>query len=164
MGKFKITKETENIHCRVRINDNKEADGTIIRQKASKKFLVTDGTNTGTCIVSDLDDNKLMPSTMTLTVEKDSGELCRVEYLSNKFAMDFNKNRFIVTGASTHEHNNATVLTDEAKAKLSKPKTEKKKPVAKKKKTPKAPAKKAVVKSKTPEVKKTVSTSAISEN
>ena len=38
MGKFKITKETKNIHCRVKIGDNPEADGTIIRQKASSVF------------------------------------------------------------------------------------------------------------------------------
>jgi hypothetical protein len=61
--------------------------------------------------------------------------------------MDFNKNRFIITGATTDAHENATVLTDEAKAKLTKPKTKKavnKRPVAKTAK--KAPTKKAVAK------------------
>ena len=145
MGKFKITKDTANIHCRVKIGDNPEADGTILRQKASKRFLVTDGKNNGICTVSDLDENKLTSNTMTLTVEKQDGTLQRVEFLSNKFAVDFDKNRFIITGAKTNAHENATVLTDEAKAKLSKPKVKKalvkKKVVAKK-----APAKKSVAK------------------
>jgi hypothetical protein len=147
MGKFKITKDTKDIHCRVKIGDNPEADGTIIRQKASKRFLVNDGKNTGLCTVTDTDDNKLVANTMTLTVEKQDGTLQRVEYLSNKFAMDFNKNRFIITGVTTDAHENATVLTDEAKAKLTKPKTKKavnKRPVAKTAK--KAPTKKAVAK------------------
>jgi hypothetical protein len=147
MGKFKITKDTKDIHCRVKIGDNPEADGTIIRQKASKRFFVTDGKTNGICTVTDTDDNKLLANTMTLTVEKQDGTLQRVEYLSNKFAMDFNKNRFIITGATTDAHENATVLTDEAKAKLTKPKTKKavnKRPVAKTAK--KAPTKKAVAK------------------
>ena len=156
MGKFKITKETKNIHCRVRIGDNPEADGTIIRQKASKRFFVTDGKNTGICTVTDLEDDKLTANTMTLTVEKQDGTLQRVEFLSNKFAMGFDKKRFIVNGANTDAHENATVLTDEAKAKLSKPvkKVAKKKAEPKTKKTVKKTVKKEVTKK--PEVKKAV--------
>ncbi len=135
MGKFKITKDTKDIHCRVKIGDNPEADGTIIRQKASKRFFVTDGKTNGICTVSDLEENKLTANTMSLTVVKQDGTLQRVEYLSNKFAMDFDKNRFIITGATTDAHENATVLTDEAKAKLTKPVKNK---VVKKKKKKKA--------------------------
>jgi len=148
MGKFKITKDTKDIHCRVRIGENPETDGTILRQKSSKKFLVTDGKNTGICIVSDLDDNSLVANTMTLSIEKGDGTLQRVEYLSNKFALGFDKSRYIITGAKTDAHENATVLTDEAKAKLSKPK-------AKKAPAKKAPTKKKPVAKKAP-VKKTV--------
>ena len=142
MGKFKITKNTKDIHCRVKIGDNPETDGIILRQKASKRFLVTDGKNTGICTVSDYDDGKLVSNTMTLTVKKQNGTLQRVEFLSNKFAVDFDKNRFIITGAKTNAHENATVLTDEAKAKLTKPK----KAPAKKSVAKKAPAKKPVAK------------------
>jgi len=150
MGKFKITKETQDIHCKVRIGDNPEADGTILRQKSSKRFLVTDGKNKGVCTVSDLEDGKLTAGAMTLTVEKKDGKLQRVEYLSNKFAMDFDKNRFIITGATTDAHENATVLTDQAKAKLTKP-VEKvaKKEVAKKTPTEKTAVKKVVKKAPT---------------
>ena len=164
MGKFKITKDTANIHCRVKIGDNPEADGTIIRQKSSRRFIVTDGKNKGNCTVSDLDENKLTANTMTLTVERQDGTLQRVEFLSNKFATDFNKNRFIITGAKTDVHENATVLTDEAKAKLSEPAKKKavvKKPVAKKavvkKPVEKPVAKKAkeVVKKEAPKIKET---------
>jgi hypothetical protein len=163
MGKFKITKDTKDIYCRVKIGDNPEADGTIIRQKASKRFLVTDGNTNGICTVSDLDENALISNTMTLTVEKQDGTLQRVEYLSNKFAMDFDKNRFIVTGATTDAHENATVLTDEAKAKLTKP--VKKKVV--KKTTKKAVAKKAPVKKKAVKkapVKKTINKKDLDED
>jgi uridylate kinase len=145
MGKFKITKDTKDIHCRVKIGSNPEVDGTIIRQKSSKRFLVTDGKTNGICTVSNLEENEERSNTMTLTVEKQDGTLQRVEYLSNKFAMDFDKNRFIITGATTDAHENATVLTDEAKAKLAKP--IKKKVVKKKKKAvKKAPTKKPVAK------------------
>jgi hypothetical protein len=147
MGKFKITKETKNIHCRVKIGDNPEADGTIIRQKASKRFFVTDGKNTGVCTVSDLEENKLIAGTMTLTVEKQDSTLQRVEFLSNKFATDFDNNKFIITGAVTDAYENATVITDQAKAELSKP--------VKKKVVKKAVAKKAPAKKKAP-VKKVV--------
>ena len=150
MGKFKITKDTKDIHCRVKIGDNPEADGTIIRQKASKRFLVTDGKTNGLCTVSDLEENKLTANTMTLSITKEDGTLQRVEYLSNKFAMDFNKNRFIITGATTDAHENATVLTDQAKAKLNKPATKvAKKEVAKKTPTEKTAVKKVVKKAPT---------------
>jgi hypothetical protein len=155
MGKFKITKDTKDIHCRVKIGDNPEADGTIIRQKASKRFFVTDGKTNGICTVSDLEENKLTANTMTLTVEKQDGTLQRVEFLSNKFAMDFDKNRFIITGAKTDAHENATVITDQAKAKLTKPKV-KKAPVKKKavKKKPVAKTTKKAVVKKAPAKKK----------
>jgi len=149
MGKFKITEETKNIHCRVRIGGNPEANGTILRQKSSKKFLVTDGKSTGICTVSDLEDTNLISGTMTLTIKKQDGSLQRVEYLSNKFAVGFDSKRFIVTGAITNAHENATLLTDEAKAKLVKPKKALKKEVVKKevvKEAVKKAVKKAVVK------------------
>jgi len=146
MGKFKITKETKNIHCRVRIGDNPEEDGTILRQKSTKRFLVTDGKNNGICTVSDLEDSKLTAGSMTLTVEKQDGTLQRVEFLSNKFATGFDKKRFLITGANTDAHENATVLTDQAKAKLSKPKKVVKKAVVKKAVAKKAVVKKAVAK------------------
>ena len=176
MGKFKITKETKNIHCRVRIGDNPEADGTIIRQKASKRFFVTDGKNTGICTVTDLEDDNLTANTMTLTVEKQDSTLQRVEFLSNKFAMGFDKKRFIVNGANTDAHENATVLTDEAKAKLSNPvkKVDKKtketvkktvkKAVTKKPEVKKTAVKKTAVKKSTAETPKKVSTFTISED
>jgi hypothetical protein len=160
VGKFKITKDTANIHCRVKIGDNPEADGTIIRQKASKRFFVTDGKANGICTVSDLEENALTSNTMTLSVERQDGTLQRVEFLSNKFAMDFDKNRFIVNGAVTDAHENATLLTDQAKAKLNKPakkvvkksvnkkvKKVEEKPDAKKKKTLKAPTKRVIKRS-----------------
>ena len=149
MGKFKITKDTKDIHCRVKIGDNPEADGTIIRQKSSKRFLVTDGKTNGLCTVSDLEENKLTANTMTLSITKEDGTLQRVEYLSNKFAMDFNKNRFIITGATTDAHENATVLTDQAKAKLTKPATKVVNKAVTKKKAVKKPSVKKAIKNST---------------
>jgi len=77
------------IKTRVKIGSNAEADGYIIRQKGSRKFLVTDGTNTGVCTLSDLADSSLTADTMTVTVlETDSGEI-RLARISNKWGIGF---------------------------------------------------------------------------
>ena len=88
MGRFKITNDTADIDCRVKIAENDEAAGTIIRQKGAKKFLVTDGSNTGGCVLSDLADGDLENGTMTVCIVHNDKEV-RLEYLSNKYGVDF---------------------------------------------------------------------------
>lgn len=56
------------VSCRVKIGGNAEADGFIIRQKGARKFLVSDGTNTGTCMLADSADGSLADDTMSVTI------------------------------------------------------------------------------------------------
>jgi hypothetical protein len=121
MGRFKVTPETKEVHCRVKIGDNPETDGIILRQKSTTRFIVSDGSNTGVCIVSDFEDNNLRENTMTISVTKNDGTVIRVEQFNNKFAVDFNSNRYVVKeGIDAGTHEKVTVITDEIKAKLRK--------------------------------------------
>ena len=90
------TNEYPTTTVRVKIGGNSEADGYIIRQKGRKKFLVSDGTNEGVCVVSDLADAALTDDTMTITAADDGSTAFRIEYLTNKWALDFSGNRYLV--------------------------------------------------------------------
>jgi hypothetical protein len=77
------------VKIRVKIGANAEADGSIIRQKGSIKYLVTDGTNTGICVLADLDDGDLTANTMTITMDEGDSTPLRVSRLTNKWALDY---------------------------------------------------------------------------
>lgn len=77
------------VKIRVKIGSNAEADGSIIRQKGSIKYLVTDGTNTGVCTLANLADGALTPNTMTITMEEGDSTPVRVSRLTNKWALDY---------------------------------------------------------------------------
>jgi len=77
------------VKIRVKIGANAEADGSIIRQKGSIKYLVTDGTNTGICVLADLDDGALTNGTMTITMDEGDSTPKRISKLTNKWALDF---------------------------------------------------------------------------
>jgi len=83
------------VKIRVKIGSNAEADGSIIRQKGSIKYLVTDGTNTGVCTLADLNDGALTADTMTITMEDDDSTPRRISKLTNKWALDY-------TGGATY--------------------------------------------------------------
>lgn len=149
MGRFKITKDTADIDCRVKIAENDEADGTIIRQKGAKKFLVTDGTNTGICILSDIDDGNLANGTMTVCITHSNKEV-RLEYLSNKYGVDFEGNRYALSVSESSVLDNCVPATLN-KSSEKKPKVAEKskaKPKAKPKLKPKATKKKITPKKK----------------
>lgn len=77
------------VKCRVKIGANAEADGWIIRQKGTIKYLVTDGTNTGTCVLSNLAEGTLTANTMNIAFyAADSSEIL-ISKLTNKFALDY---------------------------------------------------------------------------
>ena len=147
MGRFKITNDTADIDCRVKIAENDEADGTIIRQKGAKKFLVTDGTNTGICILSDIDDGNLANGTMTVCITHSNKEV-RLEYLSNKYGVDFEGNRYALSVSESSVLDNCEPATlnksSEKKPKVAEKPKAKAKPKATKKKT--TPNKKVVKK------------------
>jgi hypothetical protein len=90
----------DQILCRVKIGANAEAAGYIVRQKGARKFLVSDGTNTGVCVLADSADTALADDTMTITVTKADTTTVRLAHLSNKFGVDFAGNSYILTFGS----------------------------------------------------------------
>ena len=72
---------------RVKVGANAEADGYIIRQKGSRKFLVSDGSNEGVCTVVDKNDGSLAADEMTMTVTLPGSGADRLERISNKFGI-----------------------------------------------------------------------------
>lgn len=86
------------IKCRVKIGSNAEADGFILRQKGSIKYLVSDGTNTGTCVVVHKPDGTLAANEMNIYLEVDDSSSILISRLTNKFAIDFSDppDRYVV--------------------------------------------------------------------
>ena len=72
---------------RCKIGSNAEADGYIVRQKGSRKYLVSDGSNTGVCTVVDKNDGSLAADEMTITVTVPGSGSDRLERMSNKFGI-----------------------------------------------------------------------------
>lgn len=85
------------VSCRVKIGANVEADGYIIRQKGSRKYLVTDGTNTGTCVLADLADGALTEDTMTITITNVDTTTSRLARMTTKFGIDFAGSKVVLT-------------------------------------------------------------------
>jgi predicted nucleic acid-binding Zn ribbon protein len=77
------------IVCQVKIGTNAEATGWIIRQKGARKFLVSDGTNTGTCTLADLADGSLTDDTMTITITDAATATARLAKLGDGFGVTF---------------------------------------------------------------------------
>lgn len=82
---------------RVKIGANAEADGYIIRQKGSRKFLVTDGSNTGVCQTANLTDTNLTDDTMTISIVDGTSTVARLERMSNKYGIDFAGNHYALS-------------------------------------------------------------------
>lgn len=85
------------ILCRVKIGANAEADGYIIRQKGARKFLVSDGTNTGVCVLADLANASLTADTMTITATKVDTTTVRLSQISDYFGLDFANTPYYLT-------------------------------------------------------------------
>ncbi len=83
------------VQVRVKIGANAEANGYIIRQKGSIKYLVSDGTNTGVCTLANLADTALTANTMTITVD-DNSTTFRVSRMTNKYVLDYSDNQYVV--------------------------------------------------------------------
>jgi hypothetical protein len=97
-----VTQSSTQIDVRVKIlnpagGSYAEADGSIIRQKGTRKFLVTDGTHVGVCMLVDKADGSLATGTngmgeMTITATRHAsvgGGIVRLNALRNKFGYDF---------------------------------------------------------------------------
>lgn len=90
-----------NVVVQVKIGANAEASGYILRQKAKRKYLVTDGTNTGVCTLVDEADGDLSAGEMTITATDDNGDPLRFSTMTNKWAVDFAGNKYLLSFFST---------------------------------------------------------------
>ena len=77
------------VQVRVKIGSNAEANGYIIRQKGSIKYLVSDGTNSGVCTLCNEDDASLGANQMTITMADGDSTARRISKLTNKWALDY---------------------------------------------------------------------------
>jgi hypothetical protein len=105
-----VTQSSTQIDVRVKIlnpagGSYAEADGSIIRQKGTRKFLVTDGTHVGVCMLVDKADGSLATGTngmgeMTITATRHAsvgGGIVRLNALRNKFGYDFDGDGYILS-------------------------------------------------------------------
>ena len=83
------------LKVRVKIGGNSEADGYIIRQKGASKYLVSDGSNTGVCVLANTADSSLANDTMTITAQDSGSTEFRIKRMSNKYALDFSNTRYL---------------------------------------------------------------------
>lgn len=84
------------VKCRVKIGANAEADGWIVRQKGSTKYLVSDGTNTGVCVLVNKAQGALGANEMNIAFfASDSSEVL-ISKLTNKWAWDYSNVRYAV--------------------------------------------------------------------
>ena len=105
------------VKCRVFISGaGAEADGYIIRQKGSTKYLVTDGTNTGVCTLADEADGALTEGNMNITMSIGDSTATNIARLTNRYALDYSNNRYAInfftdgeTGVKSGSANNGTV-------------------------------------------------------
>jgi len=84
------------LKVRVKIGGNSEADGYIISQKGASKYLVSDGSNTGVCVLANTADSSLADDTMTITAQDSGSTEFRIKRMSNKWALDFSDNRYLI--------------------------------------------------------------------
>ena len=85
------------ILCQVKIGANPEAPGYIIRQKGAKKYLVTDGTNTGICFLTDEATGTLTDDAMTVTITKFDTTTARLANFTDHFGYDFTNTGYYLT-------------------------------------------------------------------
>lgn len=77
------------IRCRVKIGTNAEANGWIIRQKGARKYLVSDGTNVGQCILANTANGSLAANTMTVTATLANASTVRLAKLGDSYGYTF---------------------------------------------------------------------------
>ena len=88
------------IVCRVKVGANAEANGSIVRQKGIKKFVVSDGSNTGTCTLANTANASLANNTMTITCTYPNAATFRASRITNKYVWDQNNVKYIVSDSS----------------------------------------------------------------
>lgn len=87
----------DQIQPRVKIGTASNANGSILRQKGRKKFLVTDGSNEGICTLVDKADGSLADNEMSITATRSTAATFRAKRISNRYVWDFSDNRYLWT-------------------------------------------------------------------
>lgn len=100
----------QQIVVRVKIAGFAEADGYIVKQKGSRRYLVSDGTNTGICKLEDLANGSLTDGTMTVTFTKDDASTVRAKKLNNHTFVDFAGARHVWTFTASATDGAAEVM------------------------------------------------------
>jgi hypothetical protein len=85
------------IACLVKIGTNAEAPGWIIRQKGARKFLVTDGTNTGVCALANSAPGALLDGEMTIEITKLDTTTANLAKFGTGFGVDFTGTGYYLT-------------------------------------------------------------------
>jgi len=86
------------IQARVKIAGQAEADGFIVRQKGSRKYLVQDAaTNIGICTLVDGASGSLADGEMIVEIDKLDGTTVNLAKFSNKYGYDFNDDGFYLS-------------------------------------------------------------------
>lgn len=89
------------VKCRVKIGTNAEADGWIIRQKGARKFLVSDGTNVGQCVLANTVNGNLADDTMTVTATLLDASTVRLSKFGDSYGYSFtNAGYYLTFGAA----------------------------------------------------------------
>lgn len=85
------------LKCRVFITgESAEADGYIIRQKGSRKYLVSDGSAEGVCTLANEDDASLTEGNMNITLTFSDSTTVNIARLTNRYALDYSNNRYLI--------------------------------------------------------------------
>lgn len=87
----------DQVVCRAKIGSAAEGDGYIVRQKGSRKFLVTVGADTGVCVLVDKDNGSLAAAEMTVVATDEDSVAFRLARISNRFGIDFDGVRHVLT-------------------------------------------------------------------
>lgn len=78
----------------VKIGANSAGNGSILLQKGSRAFRVTDGTNTGNCRLVNKASGSLANDEMSITVTKADTTTFYASRITNKFVYDFAGNKY----------------------------------------------------------------------
>lgn len=93
----------------VKIGAASAGNGSIKAQKGSRKFLVTDGTNTGICTLVNKASGSLAANEMSITVTKADASTFYAKRITNRWVWDFNDNKYRYwTAAATTSNKYAT--------------------------------------------------------
>jgi hypothetical protein len=74
----------DQIKVRAKIGENAEGDGMIVRQRGTKKFVVTVGANTGACTLVNKSTGALAANEMIVNVRTDAGTIVQATKLYNR--------------------------------------------------------------------------------